>query len=131
MQQQPAPAPSFSCEVHPERERVVVRLVGELDLDVSSDAGTAIDELLDVGFARIVVDLRDVTFLDSSGIHTLVAAERSASRHNCALSLIRGPEPVHRVFELTHTDSVFAFEREAVPADGPPRSRAGSGVRRT
>jgi anti-anti-sigma regulatory factor len=41
-----------------------------------------------------VVDLRELTFLDSAGVHTLVSVRRSAERRDGALSLIRGPRSV-------------------------------------
>jgi anti-sigma B factor antagonist len=114
--QQSAVLPEFSCDVRPERERVVVRLGGELDSSVAARVAGAIDNLLDVGCAALVIDLRDLSFLDSAGIHLLVSAKCAADQRGCALSLVRGPRNVHRVFELTDTDSLFAFAD--VPAGG-------------
>jgi anti-sigma B factor antagonist len=111
--QQSALSPDFSCAVEPHRERVIVRVAGEVDISVAPRVGATVDELLKVGFARIVVDLREVTFLDSSGIHMLVTAHRSAARSGCRLSLIRGPQHVHRVFELTATASLFVIDAAA------------------
>jgi anti-sigma B factor antagonist len=108
--QQSALSPDVSCAVEPDRERVIVRLAGEADLSVAADIAATVDELIDVGFARVVVDLREVTFLDSAVVHVLVAAQRSAERRNCTLALVRGPQHVHRVFELTATDSLFAVD---------------------
>ena len=115
MLQSTVPA-GFLCGVCPDRDRVVVRVIGELDFGVAAQVAAAVDELLDVGFARIVIDLRGLSFLDSAGVHTLVAAHRSADRRGCALSLVRGPREVHRVFELTATDSLLAFEDAGVVA---------------
>jgi anti-sigma B factor antagonist len=108
--QQSALSPDFVCDVHPDRDRVIVRLGGELDLATAPEVGTTVHDLFDAGFTSVVVDLRQLTFLDSTGIHTLVSAQRSAERRECSLSLLRGPRSVHRVFELTGTDSLFAFD---------------------
>jgi anti-anti-sigma factor len=113
--QQSALSPDFFCAVEPDRERVIVRVAGELDVCVASDVGATVDELLDVGFSRIVVDLRQVTLLDSAGVHMLVAAQRSAERRDAALSLIAGPPHVHRVLELTATASLFAIDAAGFP----------------
>jgi anti-anti-sigma factor len=105
--QQSAISPEFFCDVRPDRERVVVAVGGELDFGAAPQLAATVDELLDVGFGRIVVDLRALTFLDSAGVHTLISAADSAVRRECALSLVRGCRDVHRVFELTATDSRF------------------------
>jgi hypothetical protein len=47
--QQSALSPDFFCAVEPDRERVIVRVAGELDVCVASDVGATVDELLDVG----------------------------------------------------------------------------------
>jgi anti-sigma B factor antagonist len=107
--QQSAVLPEFSCDVRPDRHRAVVQVGGELDFGVAARVAGAVDELLDVGFTALVVDLHELTFLDSGGVHVLVSARGAAERRGCALSLVRGPHHVHRVFELTGTDSLFAF----------------------
>ena len=108
--QQSALSPQFFCAVRPDRQRAIVRLTGELDLCAAPQVGATVEDLLDAGFAQIVIDLRDLGFLDSAGVHTLVAAQRSAAQRGSALSAVRGSGHVHRVLELTETDSVFAFD---------------------
>jgi anti-sigma B factor antagonist len=114
---QPSTVPAgFLCDVQPDRDRVVVRVIGELDFGVAPQVAAAVDDLLDVGFARIVIDLRGLSFLDSAGVHTLVSAHRSADQRGCALTLVRGPGEVHRVFELTATESLVTFDDAGVGA---------------
>jgi anti-sigma B factor antagonist len=105
--QQSAISPEFFCHVQPDRERVIVALGGELDLAAAPQLEATVDELLDVGFGCIVVDLRPLTFLDSAGVHTLISTAESAERRGCGLSLVRGSSNVHGVFELTATESLF------------------------
>ena len=77
----------------------VIELSGELDLD---GAPRLEEELRDAergDATSIVVDLGGLEFIDSTGIRLLVlAAERLPDGR---LSLLRGPQQVHRVFELT------------------------------
>jgi anti-sigma B factor antagonist len=108
--QQSAFAPEFFCVVRPDHELVIVRVVGELDFGVAPEVAATVDELLGVGFERIVVDLRELTFLDSAGVHAFVAMQHAAARRGCALSFVRGPRNVDRVFELTATNSVLTFD---------------------
>ena len=60
------PPDEFVCEVRPDRESVVVRLAGELDLRVAGDVAAIVEELLDARVPRIVVDLRALSFRDGS-----------------------------------------------------------------
>jgi anti-sigma B factor antagonist len=105
--QQSASSAEFFCDVRPDRERVIVAVGGELDFGAAPQLAATVDELLDVGFGRIVIDLRALTFLDSAGVHTLISAAESAGRRGCALSLVRGSRNVDEIFELTATDSLF------------------------
>ena len=77
----------------------VVELIGEFDL---GGAPVVEDELLkveDSDAASIVVDLGRLEFIDSTGIRLIVmAAERTEDGR---FTLLRGPEQVHRVFEIT------------------------------
>jgi anti-sigma B factor antagonist len=114
--QQSSVSPDFFCEVRAQREPVIVCLGGELDVGVAPQLTAVLDDLLEVGVGRIVVDLRSLTFLDSAGVHALVSAHRSAERRGGVLSLVRGPHHVQRVFELTARDSVLAFDDAGVGA---------------
>ncbi|MEA2190447.1 MAG: anti-sigma factor antagonist [Solirubrobacteraceae bacterium] len=78
----------------------VVELLGELDI---AGAPRLEQEFLDVeaGDAdKIVVDLRGLEFIDSTGIRLLLmAADRCAAEQR--MTILRGPRQVHRVFEIT------------------------------
>jgi anti-sigma B factor antagonist len=98
----------FRCEVLPERDAVRVRPVGEIDLATSDEVAAALDEMREAGFRRVVLDLSEVTFVDSSGIRAIVEARRAADRDRVALVVVPGPPAVQRVFTLTGVaDLVF------------------------
>jgi anti-sigma B factor antagonist len=104
--------PEFFCDVLPERDRAIVRLGGEVDLAVTPEIAMTVGDLLDVGFTRIVIDLRDLTFLDSAGVHTIASAHRSAAERGAAVSVVHGAPHVQRVFELTGAESLLADDDE-------------------
>jgi anti-anti-sigma factor len=104
-----APAP-FRCAVIPERERVRVMPVGELDLATAPELRATVEELLGSGFDDVVVDLADLTFLDSSGLHVLLALHAAAELDGYRFRLRPGPPAVQRIFELTGTLDQLAFE---------------------
>jgi len=51
-----------------------------------------------------VLDLKQVTFLDSSGLRVVVAADQRARGTIRRFAVVRGPETVQRIFEITRLD---------------------------
>jgi anti-anti-sigma factor len=83
---------------------VHVALRGELDL---STVGKVQDELkrVEEGSPRtVVLDLSKLTFLDSTGLRCLVTADERARTEGRRVVLVRGPDPVQRVFAITRLE---------------------------
>jgi anti-anti-sigma factor len=100
---------TFSVAVVPDRREVAVVPTGELDL-VSVDAvDREVRELVRAGFDQIVLDLRRITFLDSSGLRLLLSLRNDAAREGHKLRLVPGPAEVQRVFQLTATRHLFSW----------------------
>lgn len=91
----------FRVEVHPERDTARVAPVGELDLASVAGLDQRLSELYDTGFRKLVVDLRRVTFLDSSGLALIIRWDEYARHNGVELSLIQGPRAVQQIFVLT------------------------------
>jgi anti-anti-sigma factor len=90
----------FRCEIDPDRVAVRVRPVGELDLATVPVVEAELAELWAVGFTRIVLDLRALTFLDSTGLRLLWSWHELSSADGIGFSVIAGPRVVQRVLEL-------------------------------
>jgi len=105
----PAEFEPFRCEVDPARASVFVRPVGELDLATVPIVDTQLSELMAAGFASVVVDLRRLRFLDSSGVRLLVSWAAKSRAAGVELSFIPGPPAVQRVFEITGVSHHLAF----------------------
>ncbi len=101
------PPPVFSCPVQPDRDRVVLRPSGELDLTAVDVVDRQLRELCDAGFERLVVDLRGVTFMDSSGLALLLRWTRAAEADGIVLQLYPGGPDVMRVVELAGVGDVL------------------------
>lgn len=72
-----------------------------MDMSNAPMLSEALRDVLDTRPARVTVDLTDLSYLDSSGIHCLVNAAERASEVGCALA-VQNPTPmVLRVMELT------------------------------
>jgi anti-sigma B factor antagonist len=93
----PRPRTPFNVEIEPDRDRVIVIPEGELDLATVDRLGAAIDGLVDAGFRTLVLDLRRLTFMDSTGLCLIL---RESRRPDVAIHLIDGAEVVARLFDV-------------------------------
>src|SRR5690242_14121499 len=78
----------------------VLILDGELDF---AHLDTGRKALLDLGLTRVsrlALDLRGVTFMDTSGIRLVLQAMHRAESSGAEFALIRGPQLVHHVLDL-------------------------------
>ena len=91
----------FSVELAPDRERVTMHVVGEIDLATADEVEMPLLELFDSGFAHVVVDLRDVSFMDSSGIRVLITAHQHAENLGGRLSIVVGASRIRQTLELS------------------------------
>jgi anti-sigma B factor antagonist len=105
---------SFEIEVTADANGIVVHLAGELDLAVRGDVGNRLAGVLtgvDAGQAgRVVIDLREVSFCDSSGLGALLDARQAAADAGVALVLRDVPPAVDRLLELTDVDGWLSRE---------------------
>jgi anti-sigma B factor antagonist len=91
----------FAIHTHTTGRAVTLALNGELDLVSGPALEEAMAALADSDAELVVVDLRGLTFMDSTGLHLLVQAQQWAHDFGHRFALIRGPEQVQRLFDLT------------------------------
>ena len=84
---------------------VLMAFSGELDL---AEAARVEQRLLEIEAARpplVVLDLRGLTFIDSSGLRLVIEADQRARRDDRRMALVRGPEQVRRIFAIALLDT--------------------------
>jgi anti-sigma B factor antagonist len=91
----------LQVDVAPDRERVRIRAVGEIDLATAAEIERPLLELFDSGFRDILLDLRGVTFMDSSGIRVLVGGHQQAEKLGARLSIVVGASRIRQALELS------------------------------
>jgi len=101
---------TFRCAVVHERSRVRIAVAGELDVASTPHFEQTLRTFLYNGFGRVVIDLRRLSFIDSSGLHLFLRYAEAARRADVRFGLMPGPPAVQRIFELTGTDVLFDFE---------------------
>lgn len=88
-----------------DRDGVVhVALRGELDLSSVNKVQEELRRVEADAPAVVVLDLSKLTFLDSTGLRCLVTADQRARDDGRRVVLVRGPDPVQRVFTITRLE---------------------------
>jgi anti-anti-sigma factor len=107
----PSAADGFSLRVEDrpagDGRSAVVTLEGELDVYTVSSVRATLDGLLVDGASAVVVDLTRLTFMDSSGLGTLVAAHKKARVLRSSLVLVCDDGVVLRLLSVTGLIRVF------------------------
>jgi anti-anti-sigma factor len=81
---------------------VLIRIVGEIDLSTSDDVGKWIVKAIPQGPGQeLVVDLRAVTYLDSTGIRALVLGQQAAGRKGVTMRVTGSLGRVEAVLKIT------------------------------
>lgn len=95
----------FRLDIVQGDERTCVVLVGEVDLAARGALDEALTDVCSTPSAPVDIDLSQVSFIDSTGVAALVAAQRISEAHDGSLRLV-GPQPqVRRLLELTGVDT--------------------------
>lgn len=102
----PIDLPFLTVEIRPDRERVIVAPSGEIDIDTVGIVRERLEELETAGFEKLILDLRGVTFIDSTGLRLVLDEARKTG---AGFGVIPGPDAVQRVFELTGTAETLPF----------------------
>lgn len=100
-------AADLRIELRPDRARIHVALHGEIDLVTADHAATAVEGLLADGWRDLVLDLRGLEFMDSTGITLLVNLTRRAASEGWRFAVPPAPGPVDRLLELTGADELL------------------------
>ena len=91
-------------------EGSLIRVVGEVDLYSSPELRKAILKAVKGAKGDVAIDLEGVTYIDSSGVATLVEGLRSAREHGTGFALVTPSPAVMQVLELARLDSVFEVQ---------------------
>jgi anti-anti-sigma factor len=91
----------FRVDVHREANAIVLAVGGELDLSSSAALEEELASAIDSDAPLVVVDLRELEFIDSTGLGVLVKANQLAIDEGTSFALVRGGSQVQRLLSLT------------------------------
>src|SRR6202020_2102617 len=92
---------NFSVEVRNEGHAVGFAVEGELDLASSPTLEQELDQDRDADVEPLIVDLRELRFMDSTGLHALVKANKRATEAGRRFAVVKGGAQSQRLLSLT------------------------------
>jgi anti-anti-sigma factor len=118
-------APSFDLDSSQEGSMALISLSGEFDMSARQQFEDALREVDSSQTARVVIDLRNVRFIDSAGLQMILKGSSWCREHGLGFALVRGPENVQHLFELSALNLTIPIVDQP-PTDSPsdPPARA-------
>lgn len=94
---------------HPSPQKAVFRPRGELILPECNPTRTKVMKALEEGALEIIMDLSDVTFIDSAGLGLLIGLRQTARQRGGDFVLAGVNEQVLPLFQMTRLNKIFGL----------------------
>jgi anti-sigma B factor antagonist len=92
---------NFRVQVRTEDRALVFAVEGELDLASSPTLEQELDRVRDEDVDLLIIDLRELRFMDSTGLHALVKANKRATEAGRRFAVVKGGAQIQRLLSLT------------------------------
>jgi anti-sigma B factor antagonist len=99
-------------EVNLQKERAMVKLLNDIDMNCSPDVRTVFLELTARKIPLIGVDLTEVPYMDSSGLATLIETLHRVQKYKGKLVLFGLQRRVQSVFEIANLTKIFNIQAD-------------------
>lgn len=100
---------TFRVEDLQEGDTAVVCPVGELDLSTVARVDERLESLVAGGARRLILDLRRLSFMDSTGLRLVIGWDDRARSSGIAFELVQGEPEIQRLFEITRLIDRLTF----------------------
>ena len=91
----------FQVQVRKEGSAALIAVRGELDLASGPELESELEKVSPPETTLVVVDLRELEFMDSTGLSIIVRAHQRLADQGCELGLVKGSPQVQRLLDLT------------------------------
>jgi anti-sigma B factor antagonist len=102
----PIPTPELKLNTEQNPEATIIRGTGKISSETAELLQSTIRQLIP-GAKRIVLDLTEVEYVDSSGLGALVSVFMAANHANCILELANPKQRIRDLFKITKLASIF------------------------
>jgi anti-anti-sigma factor len=118
---------TLAITVEPSTRRFVIRVEGEIDTATVNTLASAIHALDPGDCACVIVDLQDVSFIDSSGLRALLVSRQDLHERGIRLQVRNAQPQARQLFSICLGDDLLELEQASGPA---PVAPAGSQLER-
>jgi anti-sigma B factor antagonist len=102
---------ALHCTIHCDTVAATVAPRGELDIGTAPVLDAELSRLHAEGFRHLVVDLRELTFIESTGIHLLLRWAREQGRHGRSFAVVPGSKRIQMVLAMTGVLELLSCEQ--------------------
>ncbi len=88
-------------DTHQHHSWFVISVTGDIDLSNADQVKTNIESAIGSGADKIAVDLRQVGFMDSTGLRVLIECHEQLTGEDRAFAIVAAKGPIGRLFEIT------------------------------
>ena len=106
-------SPAFAVSLQQDGDSATIVVTGDVDLATIRPLVQARENALAQHPSRLLIDLRGVRFIDSSGLKFLIETYRTARRDGWTLQLLRPPDSAMRAFAVTGVEKHLPFVEPA------------------
>jgi anti-sigma B factor antagonist len=111
-------AEQLQVEVRHEPDRVIISLIGELDMASAPTLQSAVEAAELESRELVVLDLRGLEFIDSTGLRVILAVRKLCAEGGQELAVTRGSQQVERLLDVTGVaDHLKTIPSAEAPAD--------------
>ena len=89
----------------------ILRIEGDIDLNSSPQLRKTFTDLLEKGSTKVVVNFEKVSYIDSSGLATLIEMMQRLKKSQGAIYLVQMNDKIRNIFEITKLDKLFTIYR--------------------
>ncbi len=96
-------------EVSRLNEKILLKLEGDIDIAVAPQLREALEKILEEGAKKIVIDITNVPFIDSTGLGLFVNAYKKVSQRGGWVAFVGASRAIRKIFQLTKLEVLFKF----------------------
>ncbi|MBB6731972.1 STAS domain-containing protein [Cohnella zeiphila] len=101
----------------------VVHIAGELDLEVASQMRTAMEPLMQQSDRRLVLNLRDLKYIDSTGIGILIGVLKARHARSAPFAVEEVPDSVRKLFDMTGISPFLSAAEQSGETTNPTNNQ--------
>ncbi|HEX6713816.1 MAG TPA: STAS domain-containing protein [Thermoleophilaceae bacterium] len=85
----------------------LISVAGQVDLYTAPELKVAVTQVIDDGAQRVIVDLTETTFMDSTGLGVLVGAKKRLRALDGSIAIVSPDAGIRRLFEISGLTHLF------------------------